>query len=370
MATTTGGSAHRRRWRHAKVRAQSWRAARRATAASSTTRWKRFASMAPIAPIRTRAVLSGDAAELCGHRADTRVPVCDGQSSTGSRRLSARPVRRRQLWRNENRTYQAFVNAAAPVGGGRASLCVRRLFAQGNHCVRILSSARPTPRIRRSGSFPTATCRCCLATPSTIPPHSASRARSSTDWNYDLSANVGENYLDLSASNTVNPSLGDASPTEHYIGRTTFNQRIGELNVSRYFDQAGPLQSPQSRASARRCAATTSRSSSGSLGSYQVGPLAISGKAVGSSGRPGIAPADEIDLSRTNVGRLCRCGVRHHRSRCCSRRALRYEHYSDFGDNLSGKFAARYKLNDHVRASRLIQSRLPRAVARRSSAIV
>ena len=165
-----------------------------------------------------------------------------------------------------------------------------------------------------------------------------------TDWNYDLSASVGENYLDLSASNTVNPSLGDASPTEHYIGRTTFNQRIAELNVSRYFDQAGPLESLNLAfgAQARR---DNFEVEQGSLGSYQVGPLAISGKAVGSSARPGIAPADEIDLSRTNVGLYVDVESDITASLLLAT-ALRYEHYSDFGDNLSGKFAARYKLND------------------------
>jgi len=164
------------------------------------------------------------------------------------------------------------------------------------------------------------------------------------DWNYDLSASVGENYLDLSASNTVNPSLGDASPTEHYIGRTTFNQRIAELNVSRYFEQAGPLDT-LNLAFGAQFRRDNFQVEQGSPGSWQVGPLAISGKAVGSSGRPGIAPADEIDLSRENVG-LYVDVESDITARLLLGAAVRYEHYSDFGDNTSGKFAARYKLND------------------------
>jgi iron complex outermembrane receptor protein len=83
----------------------------------------------------------------------------------------------------------------------------------------------------------------------------------------------------------------------------------------------------------------------GSLASYQVGPLALRGKAVGSSGRPGIAPEDEVDISRTNVGAFIDVEADLIRSLLLAT-ALRYERYNDFGGNLSGKLAARYKLND------------------------
>ena len=57
---------------------------------------------------------------------------------------------------------------------------------------------------------------------------------------------LADKAVDLSAYNTVNPSLGDASPTNFYIGRTTSNQMIGEINLSRFFGQVGPLQGPMS----------------------------------------------------------------------------------------------------------------------------
>jgi iron complex outermembrane receptor protein len=83
----------------------------------------------------------------------------------------------------------------------------------------------------------------------------------------------------------------------------------------------------------------------GSLESYQVGPLAFSGRAVGASGRPGIAPEDEIDISRTNVGAYVDVETDINDALLLAT-ALRFENYNDFGSNLSGKFAARYKLSD------------------------
>jgi len=171
------------------------------------------------------------------------------------------------------------------------------------------------------------------------------------DWNYDLSMSYGENYLDLTASNTVNPSLGNASPTVFEIGRTTSAQKIGELNVSRFFGSLGFLQS-LNLAFGAQLRGDNFKVDRGSLASYQVGPLALTGKAVGSSGRPGIAPQDEVSNSRTNYGLYADVESDITQSLLLAT-ALRYEDYSDFGGNLSGKLAARYKLTNSlaVRAS-------------------
>ncbi|NJO12287.1 MAG: TonB-dependent receptor [Gammaproteobacteria bacterium] len=164
------------------------------------------------------------------------------------------------------------------------------------------------------------------------------------EWQYDVSGSFGENYLDLTAFNTVNPSLGDASPTGFYIGRTTSNQTIGEVNLTRFLGQVGPLQAV-SLALGTQIRRDNFSARRGSLESYQVGPLAFSGRAVGASGRPGIAPADEIDISRTNVGAYVDVETDVNDALLLAT-ALRFEDYSDFGSNLSGKFAARYKLGD------------------------
>jgi iron complex outermembrane receptor protein len=244
---------------------------------------------------------------------------------------------------NENRTYQAFVNSELPVSQaanvyGFGGYSRKEITAFGFFRAPA-SAANSALGIFPDGFVP--------VLPGESIDYSASLGVKGTmfeNWNYDASGGFGENYLDLSAYNTVNPSLGSASPTDFYIGRTKSSQTIGELNLSRIFGQVGPLQGV-SLAVGTQVRRDDFSARRGSLESYQVGPLAFSGRAVGASGRPGIAPADEIDISRTNVGAYVDVETDINDALLLAT-ALRFEDYSDFGSNLSGKLAARYKLSD------------------------
>lgn len=244
---------------------------------------------------------------------------------------------------NENRTYQAFINSELPVSQstelyGFGGYSRKEIKAFG--FFRAPSSAPNSALgIYPDGFVP--------VLPGESIDYSAVvgvRGSLLEHWNYDASGGFGENYLDLSAYNTVNPSLGDASPTSFYIGRTTSNQAIGEFNLSRLFGEVGPLQSV-SVALGTQVRRDNFEAERGSLESYQVGPLAFIGRAVGASGRPGIAPEDEIDISRTNVGAYVDVETDINDALLIAT-ALRFEDYSDFGSNLSGKLAVRYKLTD------------------------
>ena len=96
----------------------------------------------------------------------------------------------------------------------------------------------------------------------------------------------------------------------------------------------------------------------GSPESYFVGPLAgarpaspgvpgRTAKATGSSGRPGISPDDETNATRSNVGVYVDVES-DLTEKLLLTSALRYENYSDFGSNISGKAAGRYKITDGV----------------------
>nr|MBP7952180.1 TonB-dependent receptor [Sphingorhabdus sp.] len=143
---------------------------------------------------------------------------------------------------------------------------------------------------------------------------------------------------------TVNASLGAASPTEFYIGRTQFSQQVVDLTASKDLGEVGGIDALNIAMGVqwRRDNFTVSR---GDLASYQIGPLALSGRASGSNGRPGFAPADENDISRRNIAAFVDLEADITDAFLITT-ALRYENYSDFGGNLSGKIAARYKLND------------------------
>jgi len=164
-------------------------------------------------------------------------------------------------------------------------------------------------------------------------------------WNLDFSTGYGYNYLDLYANKTANASMGAASPTDFYVGRSAFGQSTSEVNVSRNY--AGLFGTKSFNvALGSQFRADRFQLQRGSAESYFAGPLAASAnKSPGSNGRPGIAPEDETNATRTNVGVYVdlESDVT---ERLLLTTALRYENYSDFGSNLSGKFAGRFKVTE------------------------
>ena len=163
-------------------------------------------------------------------------------------------------------------------------------------------------------------------------------------WKVDGSYGYGHNHLDQNALNTVNASLGSASPTNFYVGRTSFGQHVADLVVTRDFGTAFGLQSLNFAAGVQY-RHDNFKVDRGDPASYAIGPLTSTGKASGSNGRPGYAPQDENDLSRSNVGAFIDVEADITEALLLTG-ALRYEKYSDFGGNLSGKLAGRLKLSD------------------------
>lgn len=165
-------------------------------------------------------------------------------------------------------------------------------------------------------------------------------------WELDASYGYGHNHLDQNALNTVNASLGSASPTEFYVGRTNFGQHVADLVATKDFGSALGLQS-LNVATGVQWRRDNFKVTRGSPESYAIGPLAASGKAAGSNSRPGYAPQDENDLSRRNVGAFIDVEADITDALLLTA-AVRYENYSDFGGNLSGKIAGRLKLGESI----------------------
>jgi iron complex outermembrane receptor protein len=139
--------------------------------------------------------------------------------------------------------------------------------------------------------------------------------------------------------------MGAQSPTSFYVGQSAFGQTTLEANISRnYKGLMGTKSFNVAFGSQYRVDQFILRQ--GSAESYQVGPLATQrGKLPGSSGRPGIAPADETNATRSNVGFYADVET-DITDKFLLTGALRYENYSDFGGNVSGKLAARIKLSE------------------------
>ena len=166
-------------------------------------------------------------------------------------------------------------------------------------------------------------------------------------WNLDFSTGYGYNYLDLYANKTANASMGTASPTDFYVGRSAFGQSTSEVNVSRnYMGLFGTKSFNIALGSQFR--ADQFQLKRGSAESYFAGPLATTAdKLPGSNGRPGIAPDDETNATRTNVGVYVDLES-DITERLLLTTAVRYENYSDFGSNVSGKFAGRFKVTEGI----------------------
>lgn len=166
------------------------------------------------------------------------------------------------------------------------------------------------------------------------------------EWNLDASYGYGHNHLDQNALNTVNASLGAASPTSFYVGRTNFGQHVADLVATRDFGSALGFKS-FNVATGVQYRKDDFRVQRGSPESYAIGPLTASGKAAGSNGRPGYAPQDENDITRSNVGAFIDVEADITDALLLTA-AVRYENYSDFGGNISGKIAGRVKLSDNI----------------------
>ncbi|WP_375434377.1 TonB-dependent receptor domain-containing protein [uncultured Hymenobacter sp.] len=176
-------------------------------------------------------------------------------------------------------------------------------------------------------------------------------------WNLDFSTGYGYNYLDLNANKTSNPSMGADSPTDFFVGRSAFGQSTSEVNVSRNYKGLFGTQS-FNLALGSQFRVDQFILERGSPESYLVGPFALAApatptspartaKAPGSSGRPGIAPDDETNTTRSNVGVYVDVES-DITARLLLTTALRYERYSDFGSNVSGKFASRFKVTEGI----------------------
>ncbi|PZO05714.1 MAG: hypothetical protein DCF28_03180 [Alphaproteobacteria bacterium] len=245
---------------------------------------------------------------------------------------------------NENETSQAFINAELPLANGAT------LYAFGGYSLKDVIAAgffrapatftNSVLSIFPDGYIP--------VLPGQAIDYSLVTGLKSevAGWDLDLSYSFGHNHLDQWANNTVNASMGAASPTEFYVGRTTFEQQIADLTASKDYGQVGFLQN-LNVALGTQWRQDRFEVGRGSPESYLIGPLAGTGKASGSNGRPGYAPADEIDIDRTNLAAFIDIEADISDALLIAA-AVRYEDYSDFGGALSGKLAGRYKFTEEL----------------------
>ena len=172
------------------------------------------------------------------------------------------------------------------------------------------------------------------------------------DWtprfSYDLSVSMGENAIDYTLSETINASLGPASPTSFYLGE--ISQEELNLNADFVWELDGLVANEATTiAFGLESRRETYGIAPGEPASYAVGPGAASPArlAANANGFPGFSPAQAGDFRRENTAAYLdvdlpltekfRVGL-----------AGRFEDYDDFGDNFDYKIGVRYELTDDL----------------------
>ncbi|MEG3084394.1 TonB-dependent receptor [Sphingomonas sp. PB2P12] len=157
-------------------------------------------------------------------------------------------------------------------------------------------------------------------------------------FSYDLSAAVGRSRIDYTLNESLNASLGPASPTSFYLGR--LEQREFNLNADFVYRLPVGTAAPVNVAFGAERRRETYQVSAGDPASYAIGAGAASGLAPNSNGFPGFSPslagtfdqtsyAGYLDLEWQPV-EIVTLGA-----------AGRYEDFSAFGDTFNYKLSAR-----------------------------
>jgi iron complex outermembrane receptor protein len=156
-------------------------------------------------------------------------------------------------------------------------------------------------------------------------------------WHSNFSVDYGWNEIRYDTINTLNASLGPTSPHQFYAGKMIYGQLVGNADLNRDFDVglAGPL----NVAFGAEVRDERYKIGEGEPGSYIRGPFTTLG--IGAQGFPGFLPDNVVDKSRTNEGVYLALEGKALEHLTLSG-AVREEHYSDFGDNTSGKVSFRY----------------------------
>ncbi len=146
-------------------------------------------------------------------------------------------------------------------------------------------------------------------------------------WDFDLSTVLGSNRVEYNVTNSINPTIGVTSPTEFFAGGYDFSSTVSNFDMSKDLGKVGVAFGTEFRIENFVAFAGEENSYLGS----------------GAQSFPGIQPQNEVDKKRFNYGVYGNIESDLTEAWLVDL-AGRYEKYSDFGDNFSGKLSTRYKI--------------------------
>ncbi|WP_262920636.1 TonB-dependent receptor [Hymenobacter sp. 5516J-16] len=181
--------------------------------------------------------------------------------------------------------------------------------------------------------------------------HDASGAAGITaslgQWKLDVSHVVGLNRMHYDVSNTLNSTLGTASPTQFDAGGLQFRQNVTNATLSRLF--------PQVLAGTNVAFGTEYRTENylifaGEEASWKDYGRGATGASGGAQGFIGFDPAAAIEGNRNNIGGFVDVEADITKKWTIGT-AVRFENYSDFGS------AFIYKLNTRLQLAKFLSVR-------------
>lgn len=166
-------------------------------------------------------------------------------------------------------------------------------------------------------------------------------------WDMDSSFVYGLNEMEFTIENTLNRSLGPASKTMFDAGGFDYDQVVYNLSGVRQVDIKA-LASPLNVALGVEARREGYSIFAGEPDSYRNGGVLLPGGGPTQSGAqvfPGFRPSDALNEHREAVGAYLDLEA-NLTEKFLASAAVRGEHYSDFGENVSGKLALRYDFTD------------------------
>ncbi len=167
-------------------------------------------------------------------------------------------------------------------------------------------------------------------------------------WDLDTSVGFGRDEFQYGVDRSLNPSLGAPSPTRFDSGAYEFQQLIVNMDATRELN-VGAFAGPLTLLAGLEYRRETYETRAGELESHQAGAFAGAPDflAIGAQAGPGLTPADEVDLDRDVVGVYVDVAAEVLPDLLVDL-AGRYEHYSDFGGEVTGKLSAAWSLSDAI----------------------
>jgi iron complex outermembrane receptor protein len=162
------------------------------------------------------------------------------------------------------------------------------------------------------------------------------------DWNWDASVVWGRNEFHFGVTDSLNASLGPSTPREFDAGRLIYQQTVGNLGLTRTVQMGAQAINLAAGVEIR---GENYQIKAGAPASYVNGGFFTQPGVLGGSGAQsfsGFSPANATDKNRTAESVYGEAESRFGDLDLDA--AARYEHYSDFGDVVTGKLGGRYDL--------------------------